>query len=170
MRWLDHVIAATPNFFASAQKFSNFSTSLATRLHSAIRNRKSKIEMSRQSDSNRRPADYKSAALPAELCRHLRGKTFHSHLPLPAIVSPFCIPQLKSGCNKSGFLPLPVDYCPCSQSPRKLIKVKRSSQSDRTHGCSRFGATRPKDFESMSRAALCRPQKNRFGKARPFKT
>src|SRR5213078_5028942 len=29
---------------------------------------------SRQSDSNRRPADYKSAALPAELCRHLRGK------------------------------------------------------------------------------------------------
>src|SRR6266581_5093476 len=27
-----------------------------------------------QSDSNRRPADYKSAALPAELCRHLRGK------------------------------------------------------------------------------------------------
>jgi hypothetical protein len=30
--------------------------------------------MSRQSDSNRRPADYKSAALPAELCRHLPGK------------------------------------------------------------------------------------------------
>src|ERR1700730_5776026 len=29
---------------------------------------------SRQSDSNRRPADYKSAALPAELCRHLPGK------------------------------------------------------------------------------------------------
>ena len=31
-------------------------------------------KMSRQSDSNRRPADYKSAALPAELCRHLPGK------------------------------------------------------------------------------------------------
>ena len=27
-------------------------------------------QMSRQTDSNRRPADYKSAALPAELCRH----------------------------------------------------------------------------------------------------
>jgi hypothetical protein len=73
MRWLDHVIAAAPNFFASAQIFSNCSTSPATRLHSsrdehepacqrkrrgliqsAIRNRKSKIEMSRQSDSNRR--------------------------------------------------------------------------------------------------------------------
>ena len=33
MRWLDHVIAAAPNFFASAQIFSNFSTSLATPLH-----------------------------------------------------------------------------------------------------------------------------------------
>src|SRR6267378_3216285 len=29
---------------------------------------------SRQSDSNRRPADYKSAALPTELCRHLLGQ------------------------------------------------------------------------------------------------
>jgi hypothetical protein len=29
---------------------------------------------SRQSDSNRRPADYKSAALPTELYRHLIGK------------------------------------------------------------------------------------------------
>src|SRR5216117_2850355 len=28
---------------------------------------------SRQSDSNRRPADYKSAALPAELCRHRKS-------------------------------------------------------------------------------------------------
>ena len=33
MRWLDHVIAAAPNFFASGQIFSNFSTSPATRLH-----------------------------------------------------------------------------------------------------------------------------------------
>src|SRR6266704_434463 len=30
---------------------------------------------SRQTDSNRRPADYKSAALPTELCRHLRAET-----------------------------------------------------------------------------------------------
>ena len=30
---------------------------------------------SRQSDSNRRPADYKSAALPAELCRQGRPPT-----------------------------------------------------------------------------------------------
>src|SRR5215813_2236250 len=30
---------------------------------------------SRQTDSNRRPADYKSAALPTELCRHLLWKT-----------------------------------------------------------------------------------------------
>ena len=77
MRWLDHVIAAAPNFFASAQIFSNFCTSLATRLHfprdghvlrvgepsrlNSVRNPKSeiKIAMSRQSDSNRRPADYK---------------------------------------------------------------------------------------------------------------
>src|SRR5262245_15160095 len=29
---------------------------------------------SRQSHSNRRPADYKSAALPAEICRLLRGE------------------------------------------------------------------------------------------------
>src|SRR5438067_9283019 len=30
---------------------------------------------SRQSDSNRRPADYKSAALPAELCRQGRPRS-----------------------------------------------------------------------------------------------
>ncbi len=35
----------------------------------------------------------------------------------------FCIPQLKSGCNLSGFLPLPVDYCPRSRASRKLIKA-----------------------------------------------
>src|SRR5437764_12151221 len=29
---------------------------------------------SRQTDSNRRPADYKSAALPTELCRHFPRK------------------------------------------------------------------------------------------------
>jgi hypothetical protein len=34
---------------------------------------------SRQSDSNRRPADYESAAIPTELCRHLRGKTYRVH-------------------------------------------------------------------------------------------
>jgi hypothetical protein len=50
-------------------------------LHSAIHNRRE----SRQSDSNRRPADYKSAALPAELCRLLRGKIL-SHA---ASASPF---------------------------------------------------------------------------------
>ena|ERR1700722_933956 len=37
--------------------------------------------VSRQSGSNRRPADYKSAALPAELCRRLRDKAQR----LPAI-------------------------------------------------------------------------------------
>src|SRR5439155_18209543 len=31
-------------------------------------------ETSRQSDSNRRPADYKSAALPTELCRRKEGQ------------------------------------------------------------------------------------------------
>src|SRR5437588_1590591 len=31
-------------------------------------------EKSRQTDSNRRPADYKSAALPTELCRHFPRK------------------------------------------------------------------------------------------------
>src|SRR5438876_10504837 len=31
--------------------------------------------LSRQSDSNRRPADYKSAALPAELCRQKCART-----------------------------------------------------------------------------------------------
>src|SRR5262249_14625325 len=36
---------------------------------SQIGTRKSENPESRQSDSNRRPADYKSAALPAELCR-----------------------------------------------------------------------------------------------------
>ena len=106
MRWLDHVIAAAPNFFASARKFSNFSTSLATRLHSAIRNRKSKIEMSRQSDSNRRPADYKSAALPAELCRRLRGKTSPSRSFATLIVPPNCTPfefnRLAAACELVG--------------------------------------------------------------------
>ena len=33
------------------------------------------LNESRQTDSNRRPADYKSAALPTELCRHLLWKT-----------------------------------------------------------------------------------------------
>jgi ABC-type nitrate/sulfonate/bicarbonate transport system ATPase subunit len=41
---------------------------------------KSAIEMSRQSDSNRRPADYKSAALPAELCRRSHTKAVFSEL------------------------------------------------------------------------------------------
>jgi hypothetical protein len=63
--------------------------------------------MSRQSDSNRRPADYKSAALPTELCRPLRGKTFHSHSLFSAIVSPFCIPQTKRA-QPSDSVPLPL--------------------------------------------------------------
>jgi len=37
--------------------------------------------------------NYKSAALPAELCRHLRGKSFHSHSLFPAIVSLFLYPS-----------------------------------------------------------------------------
>src|SRR5436190_10313790 len=37
--------------------------------------------MSRQSDSNQRPADYKSAALPTELCRRLRGKILSDAAP-----------------------------------------------------------------------------------------
>ena len=37
---------------------------------------------SRQTDSNRRPADYKSAALPAELCRHFKAsRILHGKSP-----------------------------------------------------------------------------------------
>ena len=39
------------------------------------------LEASRQSDSNRRPADYKSAALPAELCRHFLGERPRDAIP-----------------------------------------------------------------------------------------
>src|ERR1700720_1470410 len=75
---------------------------------------------SRQSDSNRRPADYKSAALPTELCRHLRGKTFHSHSLFSAIVSPFCIPQTKAGTT-CGFRSAAVAHCPHSLRRGKPI-------------------------------------------------
>ena len=34
---------------------------------------------------------------PTELCRHLRGKILHVHSLFSAIVSPFCIPQTKTG-------------------------------------------------------------------------
>ena len=54
-------------------------------------------------DSKTRYSNYKSAALPAELCRHLRGKTFHSHSLFSAIVSPFVSLSSNSGCNGSGF-------------------------------------------------------------------
>jgi hypothetical protein len=57
-------------------------------------------------DSKTRFSNYKSAALPAELCRHLRGKTIHSNSLFPAIVSLFCIPQLKNGCNVADSAPL----------------------------------------------------------------
>src|SRR4030095_1464790 len=50
---------------------------------------------SRQSDSNRRPADYKSAALPTELCRHLRGKIAGFFLFSTAIVPVICTRSLK---------------------------------------------------------------------------
>src|SRR4051794_22520852 len=36
------------------------------------------FDWSRQTDSNRRPADYKSAALPAELCRPKVSKATHT--------------------------------------------------------------------------------------------
>jgi hypothetical protein len=48
------------------------------------------LKWSRQSDSNRRPADYKSAALPTELCRHLRGKIAGFFLFSTAIVPVIC--------------------------------------------------------------------------------
>jgi hypothetical protein len=49
---------------------------------------------SRQSDSNRRPADYKSAALPAELCRLLRGKILSDAASANRFLYPFSIRQL----------------------------------------------------------------------------
>jgi hypothetical protein len=51
--------------------------------------RRNEIAESRQSDSNRRPADYKSAALPAELCRQFTPwDTFCGPLPRP-LYTPF---------------------------------------------------------------------------------
>src|SRR6266446_555415 len=58
-------------------------------------NRHSKIGNgeSRQSDSNRRPADYKSAALPAELCRRRKGyKTYNVKTEGPESHCNFCNP------------------------------------------------------------------------------
>src|SRR5262249_28578884 len=46
--------------------------------------------MSRQSDSNRRPADYKSAALPAELCRPIIQVNTASRLTLTSSEIPSC--------------------------------------------------------------------------------
>ncbi len=64
------------------------------------------LEVSRQSDSNRRPADYKSAALPAELCRRLRGKTSPSRSFATLIVPPNCTPfefnRLAAACELVG--------------------------------------------------------------------
>jgi hypothetical protein len=56
---------------------------------------------SRQSDSNRRPADYKSAALPTELCRHLRGKSAF----INAFLSGHCTPwqNLSKKADRSEF-------------------------------------------------------------------
>src|SRR5437899_12680394 len=57
---------------------------------------------SRQTDSNRRPADYKSAALPTELCRHLPRKT-SCFIPFcTAVVSQFVTHQAKNNTNR-GF-------------------------------------------------------------------
>jgi hypothetical protein len=56
--------------------------------------------------SKTRFSNYKSAALPTELCRHLRGKTIHSNSLFPAIVSPFCIPQLKNGRKMADSAPV----------------------------------------------------------------
>jgi hypothetical protein len=81
---------------------------------------------SRQSDSNRRPADYKSAALPTELCRHLRGKIlFDAH-------------------SASLFL-----YAVSIRRGSTVLTALSSVRSERTRGYShRFGA-----FATMHR--LC---------------
>jgi len=167
MRWLDHVIAAAPNFFASAQIFSNFSTSPATRRHcphdgheparrrgrcplshSTVVNPQSKIEMACQAVVSERilsstiqhaafsltPArlqSFRSAALRAKAGAGSRIRTddllitnqllyqlsyagiyegkptilVHRFRPL---YPPFCIPQLKSGCNVAHSVPTPV--------------------------------------------------------------
>ncbi len=59
----------------------------------------SDLSWSRQTDSNRRPADYKSAALPTELCRHVLWKSASFENFKSAIVSPFCIPSKKRGAK-----------------------------------------------------------------------
>jgi hypothetical protein len=69
---------------------------------------------SRQSDSNRRPADYKSAALPAELCRRLRGKIL-SHA---ASASPF----LYAFSIRQGLTPLAASFGH-DRSTRALIRI-----------------------------------------------
>jgi hypothetical protein len=57
-------------------------------------------KMSRQSDSNRRPADYKSAALPTELCRHLRGKSAFINAPSLGPLYPRIVPLGKTSAKK----------------------------------------------------------------------
>ncbi len=63
--------------------------------------------VSRQSDSNRRPADYISAALPTELCRRLRGKTFHSHSLFRPLYPPFVSLRQKRA-QRADPVPLPL--------------------------------------------------------------
>jgi trans-2,3-dihydro-3-hydroxyanthranilate isomerase len=64
-----------PEFIEMNQPLPQFGPPLDCVDRSPMRTPQSEIENaeSRQTDSNRRPADYKSAALPAELCRQKCG-------------------------------------------------------------------------------------------------
>src|SRR6266403_1649 len=65
-------------------------------------------QTSRQTDSNRRPADYKSAALPTELCRPWLGKSAHWPTPEIGFLHLFCTLYNRTRGNiteQNGHLP-----------------------------------------------------------------
>src|ERR1051326_6895941 len=68
---IDHGIAMLRKAWCASRKIKMLSFSRASRCESRSVNFR---KQSRQTDSNRRPADYKSAALPAELCRQFRAQ------------------------------------------------------------------------------------------------
>src|ERR671935_483171 len=69
--------AVTKRRFTCAVKSQKCPRSVQARRRNVSVNRN--LRVSRQSDSNRRPADYKSAALPAELCRRTKVKPLQSY-------------------------------------------------------------------------------------------
>src|SRR5205823_12945651 len=102
--------------------------------------------MSRQADSNQRPADYKSAALPTELCRRLRGKILSDAAPANLFLYAFSIRQLltplkasfwtrpeHTGRNSHRFAASAMTYRLRALEPRLHLFEQCSTEIGRAH-------------------------------------